>query len=212
MIRTLCVLLSTAACGSSEPPNCETAIRNAAKRLSANDKPSEDDMAAMVSSCISQKWTSTVRSCVATATTEEGVVSCISGREVEPGGLSTKRSEAELNLNAIEKASGMAFAENGSFVRGSVGPTPATPCCANPGKKCSASSSDWVGVPTWDALMFEMTASHLFQYAYDGDGKTFEARAVGDLDCDGQTVTYVLRGRVVNGNPSYELMKPSKPD
>lgn len=35
---------------------------------------------------------------------------------------------------------------------------------------------------------------------------------MGDLDCDGVTVEYVLRGRAENGNPSYELIKPTRGD
>lgn len=138
-------------------------------------------------------------------------------REVAPAETpSRKLGEWELSLNAIQKANSREFAENGSFVRGSVGLTPAKSCCDYPGKYCPASSVDWVGTaaaPTpWDGLDFEMTKRFLFQYSYESDGQTFEARAVGDLDCDGETLEYVLRGRVANGNPSYELTKPTRSD
>jgi hypothetical protein len=219
MTRNLCVLLAVVAtaCGSTEPPNCETAIRNAAKQVVGSDQPGEDEIAAMVSTCISQKWTGAVRSCLGGARTSEQSVSCISGREVKPGEMSpSKRSEAELNLNVIAKSNKLEFAENASFARGSVGLTPAKPCCEYPGKKCTFVASDWEGTggatTVWDVLDFEMSKPFLFQYSYESDGNTYEARAVGDLDCDGTTVTYVMRGSAVNGNPHHELTKPSNAD
>ncbi len=123
-----------------------------------------------------------------------------------------KRSEAELNLNAIGKAADAEFAEHASFPATSVGLTPSRSCCEFPGKKCPAVASDWQGVPAWDALGFELTQPSYFQYSYQSDGKTYEARAVGDLDCDGVTVEYVLHGAADHGSPTSTLTKPARPD
>jgi hypothetical protein len=49
------------ACGPSEPPNCESAIRGAANRVGGDDKPSDSEIAELVSRCINEKWTGTVR-------------------------------------------------------------------------------------------------------------------------------------------------------
>ena len=55
---------------------------------------------------------------------------------------------------------------------------------------------------------------HYFSYSYEGspDGQSFTAKAYGDLDCDTTHVEYVLRGRVVNGSPQFELIKPARMD
>ena len=131
----------------------------------------------------------------------------------------SKRSEAELNLNAIEKAQGREFAENSSFVNIAAATfVPGTACCQQAGKKCAVVQTDWVGTaaaPTaWDALDFEMTKPFLFQYTYApaGAGATFDATATGDLDCDGTPVNYILRGATTNGNPSYQVIKPTRGD
>jgi len=156
--------------------------------------------------------TGTVRACLGKASSAEAVVGCISGREVAKGTLSQKRSEAELNLDAIKKSAKTYFVERAEYPRGSAGPTPSKPCCEYPTRKCPANPSDWEGVPTWDALDFTVTEDHYFQYSYESDGSTYEARAVGDLDCDGTTVTYVMRGRSDNGNPTTELEAPRRLD
>jgi type II secretory pathway pseudopilin PulG len=124
----------------------------------------------------------------------------------------SKVSEAELNLRAIDKALTASYAENARFPVGSVPLTPSTPCCAGPGHRCPANPSDWQGVPVWDELAFEQTRPSFFQYAYQSDGTTFTARAVGDLDCDGVTVEYVLEGNAAGGQPTSTLRKPTRAD
>ena len=215
MLKNLLLMpiVLAAACGSSEPPTCETAVRNAAKQVSGEQKPSEGEIAELVSKCISEKWTAVVRTCIGNAKTVEQVASCISGREVAEGELAPRRSEVELNLDAIKKSAKTHFVEMGSYPKASVGLTPAQPCCAGGGRvKCTANAADWQGVPAWDLLDFEIVEDHYFQYSYDSDGQTYEAKGVGDLDCDGKSVTYVMRGRIDNGNPVAELLKPSNPD
>ena len=125
----------------------------------------------------------------------------------------SKRGEAELNLNAIEKAALRAFAENAAFPTGTAGPTPATPCCMDSTRRCQPEPAVWFNGP-WTELDFEMTRPHFYQYTYQGapDGSSFTATAIGDLDCDGQTVTYTLHGRVVGGSPSFLLEPPTGRD
>lgn len=215
MLKSLMVLPAAlvVACGSSEPPNCETAVRNAAKQVGADQRPREAEIAELVSTCINEKWTAMVRTCVGKAKTVEQVASCISGREVAEGELAPRRSEVELNLDAIKKSAKTHFVEMGSYPKASVGLTPGQPCCAGGGKvKCTANVIDWQGVPAWDLLDFEIVEDHYYQYSYESDGQTYEAKGVGDLDCDGKTVTYIMRGRIENGSPVAELIKPTNPD
>lgn len=131
---------------------------------------------------------------------------------------SSKRSEAMLNLNSIEKGAGAQFAENAAFPNLTAAITPGVACCAQAGKKCAVVQADWVGpagAPTaWDELNFEMTKPFLFQYSYTpaGAGASFTAVARGDLDCDLTTVDYTLQGTTVGGNPNYALTKPARGD
>ena len=56
----------------------------------------------------------------------------------------------------------------------------------------------WSG-PGWAALAFEPRSAFRYQYAWVTDGKTFTARAIGDLDCDGVTSTFEEFGKVTAG-------------
>jgi hypothetical protein len=114
----------------------------------------------------------------------------------------------------IKKSAKEHFAKTGSFPKGSVGLTPAETCGCNfdASARCPANAANWKGVAAWEALHFEMTKDHFYQYAYESDGHTYEARAVGDLDCDGQSVSYVLRGEILKGSSIAELAVPTNPD
>ena len=128
-----------------------------------------------------------------------------------------KRSEAELNLNAIAKSNKSEFTTNASYITTVAALTPGVSCCtqnANQAKKCVATAADWQGNATWDALDFEVAENHYFQYSYTGvaGGATYTATAVGDLDCDATTVTYTLAGTSVAGTPGFSITKPVNRD
>lgn len=125
----------------------------------------------------------------------------------------SKRSEAEVNLDAIRKGAEAEAMENESFPVATAPLTPARPCCEGRGRRCPAVEKDWVGVAAWDALGFELVEPSFFQYSYTSDGRTLRATAVGDLDCDGVTVTYELRGTLDGtGRPRWQLVRPSRAD
>ena len=108
--------------------------------------------------------------------------------------MRTKRTETDLMLRRIERAAERYALEHNELPRASAPLTPAAPCCAGPGRKCFDVQS-WQS-PAWQELDFSIDEPHLFQYSYESDGKSFTARAVGDLDCDGNTVTHELRGMI----------------
>jgi type IV pilus assembly protein PilA len=125
----------------------------------------------------------------------------------------SKKSEASLQLNKIAKNSKTEYITNSSFVATTQGLTPAAACCAqNFGgkKKCAAAATDWNGVATWDALDFQIDEPHFFQYSYTGvaGGATLTATAVGNLDCDANSITYTLAGTSTGGNPAFNLTEP----
>ena len=124
-----------------------------------------------------------------------------------------KRSEAELNLNAIGKSADAEYSENASYPVQTSNVTPAQKCCDQNGKKCAVVQNEWNGNAAWDALGFEMTQPFYFQYSYTAaTSNQFQALAVGDLDCDGVAVTYTLNGDARNGSPTSTLIKPARAD
>jgi type IV pilus assembly protein PilA len=124
-----------------------------------------------------------------------------------------KRSEAELNLNAINKAADAEYSENTTYPQAASGATPGAPCCAGPNKKCAVDPLNWSGNAAWDALGFEMTQPFYFQYEYTSAvSNIFLATATGDLDCDTVPVVYQLNGDATTGSPTSNLVKPPRAD
>lgn len=132
----------------------------------------------------------------------------------------SKKGEAELNLNAIEKANTAYYGEENSFVVSAATTSPATACCAQAGRKCAVVAADWSGATDpWLKLQgFAMTKAFNFQYTYVGAAAaastTFTATAVGDLDCDGTSITYTLTGAANNASeaPVFTFTKPTTND
>jgi hypothetical protein len=119
-----------------------------------------------------------------------------------------RRPEALLQLDKLTKTSKTLYITNASYLAGSAGPTPAQPCCGQPDNKCHSAPTDWTNDPVWHGLDFEIDDPNLFQYSYRSDGKTVDATAVGDLDCDGIFITYTLHMDATNGNPSASITEP----
>lgn len=220
-------ILSTVAiaCSSpSPPPTCETTVAHIAELRPTLDVPEN------VAKCLREKWTSTARACIVRAGSTKEVTRCMTGRETpDPrppegvgsavaaaiasgGGPYGSADEAKLNLNAIENANIAFFGEEGRFVVGDVELTPAAPCCMSPGHRCAPEADDWQARAWLQLQGFAMTKPFTFRYSYQSDGQTYEARAVGDLDCDGTTIAYVLRGRATDDGPIVERIEPTNAD
>jgi hypothetical protein len=77
-----------------------------------------------------------------------------------------------------------------------AGPTPTLSCC-DQGGACSAEPSVWA-TPGWQALAFSIDDEHYYQYTYlpDPGGRSAIVRAVGDLDCNGETSLYEVEVRI----------------
>jgi type IV pilus assembly protein PilA len=124
----------------------------------------------------------------------------------------SKKSEANLQLNKISKNAKTSFITNATFPAVTASATPGSDCCTqNVGgnKKCAVAASDWA-TAEWRALDFQIDEPFYFQYDYDGSaGSTLTAHAVGNLDCDGTSITYTLSATAVGGNPSFNLNEPA---
>jgi type IV pilus assembly protein PilA len=120
----------------------------------------------------------------------------------------SKKTEASLQLNKLGKNLKVFYITESRFPAGETPLTPSTSCCEGPGAKCESTRDMWQQ-PVWQALDFEIADPHLFQYRYQSDGTTVVAEAVGDLDCDGQTITYRLQASAQNGNPTITITEPA---
>jgi len=117
-----------------------------------------------------------------------------------------KRVESDVMLMKIQHAAERYAVENGAFPRDSAPLTPAVSCCERPSHKCLDAQS-WQ-VPAWQQLDFSIDHPHYFQYSYESDGKSFVAKAVGDLDCDGDTVTYEISGTLDSAGTTFSKRGP----
>ncbi|HEY5922209.1 MAG TPA: hypothetical protein VIV11_11085 [Kofleriaceae bacterium] len=117
-----------------------------------------------------------------------------------------KRPEALLHLNRLAKNLKVAHISDDAFPKGKVALTPAKPCCENQGK-CNDPAA-WQH-PIWQALDFSIDEPHFYRYSYESDGKTFTVKAVGDLDCDGTAVEYVMQGTTDAQGVTTKLVEPA---
>jgi prepilin-type N-terminal cleavage/methylation domain-containing protein len=133
----------------------------------------------------------------------------------------SKRSEAVLQLNKIQKNSKRAYMESSRYVIGVAPTTPTQPggggCCGGggaSGNNPNHCAPDPVGFSNavWMALDFRIDEDSLFYYDYNGTATDYTAMATGDLDCDGTQITYVLSGTAINGQPAYTLSEPAAGD
>jgi hypothetical protein len=121
-----------------------------------------------------------------------------------------RKSEAELMLGELWHNAELHYRAKGKFPVGKVGLTPRTSCCsqnAERRRKCAVSPRLWAS-SVWRALELAPEKPHYFQYSYESDGEKLLAQAVGDLDCDGNVITWYLIGTVEQGSPRMTLTPP----
>ena len=117
----------------------------------------------------------------------------------------SKTTEATQSLRRLYEGSRSYYMDIGA-ARGTTGAlalqfpltevvTPAASCCLSVGRKCPPNPTVWDS-STWDALHFDLPDPHYYRYEYSSSGTdtdaTFTARAIGDLDCDGNLSTFEM--------------------
>jgi type IV pilus assembly protein PilA len=120
----------------------------------------------------------------------------------------SKKSEAAIMLNRLGKSAKVYYVENGAFPTGEAPLTPVQKCCDGPRGKCDPAGAAWLN-EAWTKLDFQIDEPTLFQYSYKSDGKTLDAEAIGDLDCDGTMITYKLHLEADQGNPVATISEPA---
>ena len=114
-------------------------------------------------------------------------------------------SEAAMNLRKIFDSSviyfATAYADSDGQLMNARFPT-STPLKPQPvpyGR--GVYTDDWLDVPTWAGLHFNISDPHRFSYQYDSSGSgndaQFTATAQADLDYDGELSTFVRFGTVI---------------
>jgi type IV pilus assembly protein PilA len=120
----------------------------------------------------------------------------------------SKASEASIQLNKLGKNLKTYYVTTGGVPVGTAPLTPAQSCCDGPNHKCHDPAA-WAKDPVWKELEFSIDEPGLYRYEYTStDGKTFEAHAVSDLDCDGNPATWILRGQPEGDTLKVELLQP----
>jgi hypothetical protein len=122
--------------------------------------------------------------------------------------MKSKATEAKLMLNKLGKMAQMYFMERGQFPAGKVPLTPAAPCCKGAKGECAPDPAQWQAAEPFKALDFIVDMPHRFQYSYESDGKTATATAVGDLNCDGKTITFKLDLTGGEGPAAMNIVEP----
>lgn len=89
-----------------------------------------------------------------------------------------------------------AIADTGRVPPTPAGPTPVPSCCEQ-GGTCDPDPTRW-DTPGWRALGFSIDGEHRYTYSYEPapDGRSAVVRAVGNLDCEGETSRYELEIRI----------------
>lgn len=212
MMRTIAMLMMVAAGCGGAGDDCQRFVDKAAPMLAKGKPFGAAEKKQLVEKCRTQgakAKADPMFKCVLDAKDDAAVSACF-GDAFTGYMEKSKRIEAQLQLNKIAKASKLYWGENAAFPTGKVGPSPAEPCCHGPDHKCAV--GDWSQDPVWQALDFEIDEPHQFQYTYESDGASAKATAIGDLDCDGQTITYTLELQVTNGNVEAKISKPTTED
>ena len=178
----------------------------------AGKKVSDADFAKLTDECRervkSGKGLDADSTCIAAAADEAGVRKCFDDG-LKDYQRKSKGIDGKLAVHRLVRSAKMAFIENSAFVAGKAGPTPATPCCAQPDHVCAEDPTEWAKSPVWSALQIQSAESNQFQFTYEStDPKSFVVTAIGDPDCDGHPTTLTIHGSVdANNTPITDELK-----
>ena len=105
-----------------------------------------------------------------------------------------KASEAMLQLNKMAIDAKTYYFANTKYPQGTAAVLPGADgaACAQANKRFPVSSA-WAADSTWSALGFQVDEPNMFSYHFASNSLTVaQGTAVGDLDCDGVKITYIL--------------------
>jgi len=121
----------------------------------------------------------------------------------------SKKTEASLQLNKIAKNSKVYFNTQSQYVQLPGASLPAAWAAGTSCKVTTPESSAFAADSGWAALDFQVDEPNLFQYAYNFSSLSdATATALGDLDCDGTPITYLLTLSAPAGNTAASITEP----
>jgi type IV pilus assembly protein PilA len=128
-----------------------------------------------------------------------------------------KTAEARNVVGQLARLSLSAYERDGRLCPSASRPVPADVSQVR-GVKYRPASGEWEADASKRAgfacLGFMMDTPQYFQYVYTSDGQSFAAEAHGDLNGDGQTSTFRIVGKVVDGSlmiaPNLEEISPEE--
>lgn len=205
---------------ADKAPSCE-ALADHAATLNPKLPPKDSERyktgrAEFIKLC-DKMFDDTARRCIAAAKSPDAAMACmrklkgVAGAGMKRYDAKSKTLEAKKFIKRIYDGARSYFMDSGAsrgmtptppqFPAPSQAPTPALgTCCAGGKDKCDPTASLWTS-PVWVALRFSVDDPHYYSYSYtvSTDGKSFTARAHGDLDCDGKYSTFEITGSSTPG-------------
>lgn len=128
-----------------------------------------------------------------------GIAGLLVARAARPYLRGSKPSEAMEGVGEIAKRAAQAFERDGQLCPTASSPVPAT-LAAVSGRAYRSRPEEWlVDAPQragFACLQFSLAKEQRYQYAYTATQEAFEVTARGDVDGNGRTSLFVLRGAV----------------
>ena len=107
-----------------------------------------------------------------------------------------RAKEADKLLDYLADRVEASIAATGHVPPAAAGPTPLPACCEQ-GGTCAQDDTLWA-TPGWQALRFSIDGEFRFTYSYipDSGGRSAIVRAVGDVDCNGESSLYEVEVKI----------------
>jgi hypothetical protein len=115
-------------------------------------------------------------------------------------------TDARMELRSIADSASESWRKTGNFPTRDHAPKQS--CCGEPNNRCR----DNFDIPAWQAIGHKNYGSTRYRLGYESTATTFTAIALGDLDCDGNEVTFRLSVELVRGRPITGTIERSGED
>ena len=211
------VMIAVALVGCAKKDDCERAydkLMPIVTKLAGDRKMPPEEQAKALEECRAgmagsgKEGDKALIKCVLDADGDDAVKACMAA-PMKDYQTKSKKTEAALQLDKLGKNAKIYYITNAAFPSGTSTTMPDKPCFAGPNGHCPVAPPEaWTKDPVWASLDFQIDDPNLFQYHYTSDGKTATVTAIGDLDCDGTSITYTLHLDSAGGNASMKLDEP----
>jgi len=166
--------------------DCTKVMDKVAKMLSSKGYDMEpDEKAAAIASCRETPTDPSIK-CVLAATDDAAIEACMTP---------APKGEPIDQLDSVVENLRTLFFIHETFTDKKLPLTPSKPCCKFPNKKCPPETkpdAHWAVIEkSVDGKSQELVSKERnFQWRFESTSKKAVIEAIGDLDCDGKSVTY----------------------